>query len=257
MPALAPALVLAWVAAAPCDDARNHYEALSPERALDVAQATLARDGERPLECLEIRALALLVMGRREDARAAFAELFERDPARIIDDPSLSPPLAALIEAEREAARPLAAQVRVSWASSAALRLDVVLDGGLRGARAIRWQVAGGPGALAAAGQAELVGRVATATVAVGAELDVARLGVRGAVVGGGQQLLHRFEHETLLGPRPLPRDDDGDEGLGWGWLVIGGLIAGAAAASVSIAVLAQPERPDTGGTIGRVDVDR
>ncbi len=257
VPALGPALVLAWVAGAPCDDARNHYEALSPERALDVAQAALARDDTRPLPCLEIRALALLVMGRREDARAAFAELFERDPRRVIDDPSLSPPLAALIEAEREAARPLAAQVRVSWAAADALRLDVVLDGGLRGAKAVRWQVAGTPAALAAAGQAQLSGRVATATVAVGAELDVARLVVRGAVVGGAQQLIHRFDHETLLGPRPIARGDGDDGGLGWGWLLVGGLVVGAAAAGVSIAVLAQPELPDTGGTIGRVDVDR
>lgn len=259
MPALGPALVLALVAGAPCEDARNQYEALSPERALDLAQSGLARDPARPLACVEIRALSLLVLGRREDARAAFAELFERDPNRRIDDPSLSPPLAALIEAEREAARPLTAEARATWASPELIRLDVALDGKPRGARAVRWQVLGGPGALAAAGTSPLVGRVASATVAVPETLDVGRLVLRGAVIDGAQGILHRFERDVILPPRPQTlAGREAEDETSWTWLLWTGLaVAAAAGAGVSIAVLAQPRPPGTDGTIGRVDVDR
>lgn len=254
MLSVAPALALA-LAAVPCDDARHQYEALAPEAALELAEAALARDAGRPLECLEIRALSLLVMGRREEARAAFGELFERDPTRTIDDPSLSPPLAALIAAARESARPLIATVRAAWGSALALRVETSLEGGLRGARAVRWRIAGTPGALAAAGTTGLVARVATTTLAVGLGLDVATVEVRGVVVDESGEILHRFERAVLLGPRPAPvAEIDREPGLAWWWWAT--LAAGVvAAATVSAVVLAQPELPGTAGTIGRVDV--
>jgi len=251
---MAPGLFLAWMAGAPCEDARRLHEALSPERALEMADHTLGLDRSRPLECLEVRALALLVLGRGEDARGVFAELFSRDPDRHIDDPSLSPQMWLLIEAARDASRPLLAQVSARWLNPARLRLDIGLDGALRGARAVRWRAVGG--GLAFDGVSPLIGRSATATIAVGTEVALDALGVSGSVVAAGGAMISQLSADVLLGARPLPVIAvDEDDGVRW-WLWGGLLVVVAAAATTASAVaLSSPEPPDTNGTIGRVDL--
>lgn len=239
--------------AGPCAPARADWEALSFEEALAGASLVLERDPSRPLECLEVKALAAIVLGRGEVARIALGELFERAPDHPVHDPSLSPAQRADIEVIRESVRPLHATVRPRWLIHDALRVDVALQGGLRDASRVRLRVQLGPSEQPA--MVELDGRVATATVSVPASLDEARVRVTGQVLTALERVVHQFETELLLPPRPPPPEVVVVDGGGLPWFVWTGLGLVAAGASAVIVVLAQPDLPDASRTAGRVEV--
>lgn len=100
-------LALAAPLPTPCAVARAEYEGLSLDAALDHAELGLEQDPTRPLECLEVKGLALLVLGRTEEAMAVLAEIFRRDPDHSIVEPSLSPAqLDSIALAQRRAIPP-------------------------------------------------------------------------------------------------------------------------------------------------------
>lgn len=249
MPALA--LVLAAVPDR-CPEARNLYESLELERAIEAADRRLAQDPSRPLGCLEVRALGLLVLGRDDEARIAFAELFERAPEHPVRDPSLSPSMRRVIDAIREEVRPLDVQLRARWLSREALRLDVLLQGGLRGARSLRYRAAMAPRGESSEGRMELTGRTGSATIATGAA-DVSLLSIAVEVLDERERIVHRASREVLAGARPELAPSPEDSGVSWPvWIGVG---AAAIAATTAIVLLSQPDAPAP-GRLGRVGLD-
>lgn len=234
-----------------CAAARAQYEALSVESALATAEERLKAGAERPLPCVEVSALSLLVSGRLEEARARLTELFEREPSRAILDPSLPPALRRTIEQIREEVRPLESRLSARWLIHESLRLDVALDGGLRDAQLVRYTGTFGPEEIQVSGELPLVGRGATGTIAVAADTDARTLRIRGQVVGKSGRVLHQLSAELLLPERPASKDKVIVEGgtPWWIWVVVGAVTIGAA---VSVAVIAQPSLPDAKGTFGR-----
>lgn len=254
------------VAASPgadrCAEARALYESLSLERAVEVAEAQLARRPDA-LPCLEVRALSLLVLGQVDGARAALEALFARAPDYPIEDPSLSPAMRDTIAAIRESARPLAVTLRGRWLIREELRLDVVLEGGLHGAERVRCELALLPGAGEPAPGARidvpLLGRVASATVAVAAGAEVASARVTGSVLDAAGRAVARIAAEVPLpgrppAPGPPAAGAPAQPSVGaWPvWVAIGVGVVGAA---VAVAFLARPHGVDTSGTEGRVQI--
>jgi hypothetical protein len=254
-----PASILAGlvlsVPAPGCARARALYESLDLEKAVEVAQTEAAKNGDPA--CLEVKALALLVLGQMDGARAALEDLFAKAPDYAIDDPSLSPALKDTIRAVRESVRSLTASVRANWLIHESVRLDVLLDGGLRDATKVRYTAETSPAAERHSGEIRLLGRAATATVAVVTPAEVTKLHVSGAVLNDADRILARFDSELGLPGRPVAREEkviEVDSGPGWPlWLGVALAAVGAAAAVV---ILAQPHLPDTGGTVGRVNVN-
>jgi hypothetical protein len=241
------------VAVPDCAEARNHYESLDLERAVEIAEAALDRGKERPLLCLEVRGLGLLVLGRPDEARESFVELFTKDPSYPIRDPSLSPSMTESIEAIRESVTPMSVSVRARWLVHESMRLDLFVEGGLRGARRVRYRTVTAPSEERYEGVIDLLGRSATATIAVTPGIDVARLSVSGSVLDARGRPLHEISSEILLSERPPPNEVLVESG-GVGWPVWLGAGAAAIAATVAIVILAQPDLPSPGPQ-GRVKV--
>jgi hypothetical protein len=238
-----------------CKDARTAYESLSLERAVEMADSGLK--GDRPaLACYEVKALALLVLGQMDGARATLEALFSRDPDYKIEDPSLSPALKDAIQQVRENTRSLTAQVRARWVIRESLRLDVLLEGGLRDATKIRYAAETTPSPGRHSGEIRLFGRVATATIAVLTPDDVSKVKISGTVLNDADRVIAQFTRELPIPDRPLAPEPEkviveveGGGGIGWPvWLAIG---IGAVGAGVAIAILAQPHLPNTSGTVG------
>jgi hypothetical protein len=245
------AVVLGAASTSACESARAEYEALSLESALDKAEAELAASREQPIDCLEVKALSLMVLGRLDEARAVFAELFARDVEHIIRDRSLSPAQLQAIEEIREKKRPISATVKARWLVHELLRLDVVLSGGIREASHVEYEIDLGEFDTKTRGVVPLVGRVATATASIPAEIEVGSLVMSGRVIDRGENLIHRFEKEMILPARPAPPPRvEGDDG-GAPWFLWAAIGAGLIGATVAIAVLAQPRGPDCADGLG------
>jgi hypothetical protein len=237
-----------------CALAERQYQALDLDKALATAVAVLEHSPERPLECLEISALALLVLGRTEEAKGALVELFERAPDRSIRDESLAPATRALIEQTRAELVPLAARVTARWIVHESLRVDFALDGGLRGARSIRFDTTVGPGGETSSDKVDLEGRAATATVTVAAGVDAKTMAVAGRVTDALGREVHQFSSQILLPDRPDSSEQIVEVESGpawWIWAVVGAVVVGSA---VTVAVVAQPTLPEPAG-IGRAEV--
>lgn len=245
------AAVLAATAPASCEAARADYESLSLEAALEKAEAELAKSAERRPECLEVKALSLMVMGRTDEARAAFRDLFSREIDHLVADRSLAPSQRELIEDVRESVRPMRATVKAQWLVHDLLRLDVVLGGGLRGATHLRYELELKPEGTKQTGTIALIGRVATATAAIPKDTAAGTLALAGRVLDQRDRVIHTFENESILPARPPPPDRVEGDGAGVPWFVWVGIGAGVIGASVAIAVLAQPSGPDCGSTAG------
>jgi hypothetical protein len=250
-PLIPLALLGAAADEAACTEARALYEALSIEPALALAESRLSQGPDRPLACVEVAALALMVSGRLDEARARLTELFERDPDHVLEDPSLPPALRRSIEQIRDEVRPLQSHLTARWLIHESLRLDVALEGGLRDATLVRYRAVVGPAGAELVGELPLVGRAATGTIAVGAEVEARTLRVSGQIVGRSGRVLHQLSSEMLLPERPATRDQVVVEsGVPWWiWVVVGAVTIGAA---VTVAVVAQPDLPDAKGTFGR-----
>lgn len=247
------ALLLGTAPAGACESARAEYDTLSLEAALEHADAALAKSSDRPLECLEVKALSLMLLGRNDEARAALTELFRRDVAYLISDRSLAPAQQQLIEQARESARPMRATVNARWLGPEMLRLDVVLAGDLQNASDLRYTVVF-PNTTSTRGVVPLTGREAVVTAQIPLALALASVSISAQVIDPKEQVLYSFEHELLVPARPSAPLAGADEG-GVPWLVWVGIGAGVIAASVAIAVLAQPSAPC--GGVGCEDVSR
>jgi hypothetical protein len=261
-----PIIALAWLAQVPggapadtCDAARHHYEGLALEDALLTAERGLAEAPGAP-RCLEIQALVLLALGRTEAARAALATLFEVAPEHAVEDPSLAPSTRALIEAVRAEVRPLSAVVAARWVVATALRVDVALEGGLRGAKRVRFRGEVTPGPHALSGEVPLVGSAGTATVAVPAGVEAQTLTLRGEALDAVGRVVLPFSSQLLLPPRPAPDvvvvappPAEAEGGIPWWvWVVVGAAVVAGAGTAV---VVAQPRLPSADGTLGRVEL--
>lgn len=264
---LLPIIALAWVAQTPgdapadaCLVARHQYEALALEDALDTAERGLAAASAVPA-CLEVQALAQLALGRTEAARATLTTLFEVAPDHQVEDPSLAPSTRALIEGVREEVRPLSATVAGRWVVATALRLDVALEGGLRGARRVRFRGQVQPDAHPITGEVPLVGRAATATVTVPAGVRAETLSLSGEALDEAGRVVVPFSSQILLPGRPAPElvvvapppAEGGEGGIPWWvWVAAGVVAAGAVGTAV---VVSQPRLPNADGTVGRVEL--
>ena len=239
-----------------CSQARNQYESLSLEVALETAEVILARDESRPLECLEVKALVQMVLGQIDESRAGFEELFARAPDHVVRDPSLPPAMRDAIEAIRENIRALSATVRARWLIHESMAIDMLLRGGLRDATKIRYQAELRPTGQIRQGELVLVGRTATATVSVPSSVEVAALHVTGSVIGARDGVLYEFSSDLLAPARPELSEKlivTTDSGIGWPvWAGIG---AGVVGAVVAIVILSQPNLPEAKDTLGRVSV--
>lgn len=253
-----PALLWSSVGAVDCAEARHQYGAMEPERAIETVEAVLAGDATRPLPCLEVKALALLVVGQLGSAKRTLQELFSRDAGYQIVDPSLSPAMRDTIEQIRQTAAAMSAQVRARWLIHDSLRVDVVLQGGLRGAERVRYSTFSTPGEERSNGEMDLVGRTASATVAVLTPGEVTSIAISGVVLAAGERVVHEFSSKIPLVGRPAPpapREVVVEVGDGIPWPVWLGVGLGVVGAAVAIGVLAQPSLPDTEGTVGRVEI--
>jgi|GEM_PF-2144436 len=261
-----PIIALALLAQAPsagmtelCTTARHEYEGLSLQQALGTAEAGL-QQAPGALACLEVQALVLLALDRTEDARAALGTLFEIAPEHVVRDDSLSPSTRAFIEQIRAEVRPLSASVTPRWIVRSSLRLDMRLEGGLRGAQRIRYQLQVGPTALEDAGEVQLLGPAATATVHVPVHIEARTLSVSGEVVDQVGRRVTNFSSQLLLPPRPLAAPTaatvSSPESAGgvpwWLWAAAGVVVA---AGAVSAGLLLRPDAPSADQTLGRVEL--
>ncbi len=258
---IAPVLALLWaVPPNPCERAQQSYQSLSLEKALSLTKSELSRNTARPLLCLDVRARTLIVSGRLEEAREVLEELFERSADYEVHDPSFSPGLLATIQRIREEVRPLEVSVQARWLIHESLQLEVLLKGGLRGATRVRFKTEALPSHGRGSFALPLVGRAATATVAVATHEPISRLIVSGQVLDGVDRVVQQFSAQILLGARPKPKA--GERVIvevqrgGVPWPVWVGIGVAAVASGVIIGILAQPDLPDTDGTIGRVRID-
>lgn len=249
-------LALAAQPSTACATARAEYEALDLERSIQTAHGVLSEDSSRPLECLEVVALASMVLGRREEARGVLTEIFERDPGRRIQDASLAPSMREFIERIRAMLVPLDARVFARWIVHDSLRLDFALDGGLRGAHAVRYSATFDPDGGSTSGGVDLEGRAATATVTV-SRVDVRTVRIVGRVVDALDREVHRFSSEILLPERPPPSDvvvKVESEPVSWVvWALVGAAVVGS---GIAVAAVAQPDLPEGVG-IGRAEARR
>lgn len=232
-----------------CEAARADYEALSLESALEKSDAVLSLSRDRPTECLEVKALSLLLLGRSDESRGVLQELFSREIEHVVADSALAPAQRTVIEEARESVRPMRATVKARWLVHDLLRLDVVLSGGLRDATDVRYELEL-PGAIRSEGTVSFVGRVATATASIPAGIEVATLSLSGRVLDRRQRTLHAFDNEMLLPARPPAVRAEVEDG-GVPWIVWVGIGAGVIGASVAIALLAQPGGPACAMTAG------
>jgi hypothetical protein len=259
---LAPVLALFFLsllsgAEEPCKDARNAYEALSLEDALARVDRELADATPKPIACLEVKALSLIVLGRLDEARAVLVEIFSRDPDDALVDPSLSPAQRATIDGIRESLQPLKASVRARWLVRESIRIDVMLQGGLRGANRVRINVETEPDQRQpSAAEIPLVGSVATATVSVPSAVEVSRIRVAGSVFASADGLLD-FSSELLLDQRPEPPKTPEPEPILPTWLLWSGIGAAAIGALLAVVFIAQPKPPNASGTLGELNVNR
>jgi len=249
--AVIAALLLASAPAGACESARAEYDTLSLEAALEQADAVLARNSDHPLDCLEVKALSLILLGRNDEARATLTELFRRDVAYLIRDRSLAPAQQQLIEQARESARPMLATVNARWLSPEMLRFDVALAGDLQDASDLRYTVLF-PNTTSTRGVVPLAGREAVVTAQIPRELALASVSISAQVIDPKERVIYAFENELIVPARPLAADSN-DGGIPW--LVWVGIGAGVVAASVAIAFLAQPSAPC--GGVGCEDVSR
>lgn len=258
MGVLSTALLLVVAQTPSCADAEDQYRALDLEKALATAEQALAADPARPLPCLQTAALALLVLGRTEEARARLVELFERAPDHRIEDASLAPAMRELIEQTRASLAPLSARVTARWIVHESLRIDFALDGGLRGARSVRFETALAPQGGTMTGKVDLEGRAATATVAVPVRADAKTMTVNGRVVDDLGREVHQFSSQILLPERPANGAEVVEVSAGtpwWVWGLVGAAVVGSA---VTVAVIAQPGTVDTPGqSLGRIEVPK
>lgn len=252
-----PLALLLLAQPGPCSGARGQYEALALEEALLAASQILEKDASRPLECLEVKALVHLVLNQPDDAKSALSELFERAPDHRVDDPSLSPAMRETIEAVRASVRPLAVRASARWLIHEAVRLDLLLEGGLRDATRVRWETEVLPGAERKVGEVRLAGRAATATVAVASDAEASQLRLTGQVLNDVGHVLHQFSSELLLAPRPASTERVVEVETAptlWPiWLAVGVAVV---AGGVAIGFLAQPDLPDgPDESVGRTKV--
>ena len=250
-------LVLTAVAAPSCEEARAQYQALALEEALAIATSVLDADQARPLPCLEVKALVHLILNQDEDAKAALVEIFERSPDHAVDDPSLSPATREAIEGIRESVRPLEAKVSAAWIFRESLRMDVVLQGGLRNAARVRYRTEAMPAGEAREGEVLLLGRAATATVAVSADAQADLLRINGQVLDGVGRVLHQFSSEMLLPLRPQANTQIVEvESGGVHWAVWVGIVAAVVVgAGITIGLTVPPDKPNCTGTAGCIEL--
>ncbi len=238
-----------------CTTARHQYEALAFEEALHTADSGL-QAAPGAVNCLEVRALVLLASGRTEAAAEVLATLFGVSPDHVVDDRSLAPRTRALIARVRSQVQPLTASVAATWVNERSLRIEMGLGGGLRGAQRIRYKFRLGPADLRGDGELGLVGSVGTATVSVPVAQDARTLEVLGEVLDESGVRVTTFSSQVLLPLRDAPHPnvaavEPAAEGLAWWvWAGISAVVLGSAAA---LTLVAQPELPDAGGTLGRV----
>lgn len=250
----------------PCAGARNHYENLELDAAIAAAKATLEADRSRPLGCLAIQAMSQMVLGHSTDADKTLTELFYRQPNYTFNEPSLSPAMRDQIERARRSGSTMSVKGFAVWLNHQRLRIDISLEGGLRGANRVRYTTRTKPGGERQYGTVPIRGHVATATISVVAPAPVAGIQLSGVVLTDRDEVLHEFETQlaigarpSLTGPSPVTMFSEppqpADEGLGWPlWVGIGAVVV--AGATVAAIFIAQPSLPNTDGTLGRIGVD-
>ena len=241
--------MLAVVAASSgCDAAKAHYEALAFDAALDALQGE-----RRSATCLEVKALVLLALDRRSEARTALKSLFAQWPAHPIDMRPLAPADRSLIRRIQRAYAPMTVRLEAGWLVHTAVRLQVQVTGGLRDARRVRFDAT--IGSTVSTGTAPLVGRVATTTVSVPMEPSTESqptLILRVQVLGEGGRTVYGSEFRQTLPARPAPPPVETAAVPWWVWAVGAAVVVSAAVTTV---VLVQPSDPDVSGTLGGREV--
>ena len=198
--------------------------------------------------------------GGRKKPGGAWYELFSRDPERRVGDPSLSPATRAIIESIRDGARPLSADVKVRWLSYASLRVDILLQGGLRNATHVAWTSETRPHLEVRRGTVALAGRAATATVAV----EVPRVDRMSLVAEAREDTGRRvlsFTRDLVLPRRPAAPEPElrvvevpAGGTSWWWWVALGAVVVGGALTAWAVA---SPGDPDLGDGVGGFEVPR
>ena len=241
----------------PCDAAREHYESL----AFDDALAAIERATARSATCFEVEALVLMALDRRSEAEAVLRTLFEDWPEHAVDVRALAPPDRALIERVRAISRPLAVEVSAGWLLHTALLLEFRVQGGLRGAKRLRYRGAvvdeEGTEVVRLQDAVSLTERSASVTVQIPREAAANALHLRVGALDAVGRTLHAVDLERPLGARPAERQPGRAEVSEtsvpwWVWAIGGAVLVGAAVTTV---VLVQPDDPDASGTAGRIRV--
>lgn len=246
-----------------CSDARAHFESLEIDAAVRAADAALV-EAPDAVDCLEVRALALLSRGTEADlveAEASLGRLFSRAPDHRFDDPRINPAMKDRIERVRRQSARVTARGWVRWLHASALRLDLSLEGGLAGLTAVRGVAVGRPGGFRAAFQAPLRAGTLTATLAWVSPDAVSSLELEAVTLDAGGAVQQPLALTVDVPPRPELRVDapaveppPAGEGLAWGWWL--GLGLALAAVGATAAVLASGSGGvSADGTLGRFEV--
>lgn len=244
--------------AGPCTTARHAYEALDLDAALQRAELGLHGDAGAQ-QCLEVRGLVLLALGRTEEATATLSTLFEVSPDYAVDARGLAPSTRNLIEGIREEVRPLEVRVRPRWILRETLMIDMGLQGGLRGAARVRYRLKLGPVGLETRSELPLIGASVTATVHVPSALHASTLELTGEVLDEVGRRVTTFSSQQVLQQRPAPERPASSPAAPpevsaslpwWLWVVAGAVVVGGAVTAV---VLVSPDTPDASGTLGGV----
>src|SRR5207302_7863049 len=98
------------------------------------------------------------------------------------------------------------------------MRIDFVLDGGLRDATKIHYSAETQPTVERRSGEVRLLGRIATATVSVHPASDVGKVHVSGTVLNDADRPLARFETDIAIKDRPAQAVTPQAEGGGIAW---------------------------------------
>ena len=245
-------------AAQPCVQAWNHYKNLDVEKALELAEQKTAGAELPPSLCLQVQALSHMVLGQTERAGGILRRLFDIYPEHVIDDPSLSPSMADMVNNARVASLGIKANAGARWIDSASLQLKFMIEGRVSETQTLRYDARFPQSGDLVRGELFLKDRVNTATVPVISGADISSVEINGLIRTKDGAVIHQFTERLLLEKRPKPiqlslkKNNQPWYKSWWLWTAVTSVAVGAGVASF---YAIEARNPDCPGGLGCFEV--